>query len=89
MDEDQYKFEMSELRRKLNLMSEQVKVYEGEITKLKDENKILLAKLTSAEKDQQNIRTIMTNNITQSNERNQSLLSEISDLKKEIRKLRD
>lgn len=81
-DKDDYENEIGDYKRRLNILSKQVQVYEVKIKELSDENVILIAKLTSATKDSENIRTIMTNNITQNNLKVQGLLGEIDTLQK-------
>lgn len=87
-DQNEHDFEVNEYKRKLNLMSEQVLVYEKQVGELKEENVLLVKKLESAVKDSQNIRNIMTQNITQSNEKVQAILSENQKLKDKLREVK-
>ncbi len=84
-DPQEYESTISELKRKLNMMSEQVQVYERRVNGLAAEKDLLTRKLASAAKDSENIRNIMTNNIQQSNIRIQSLLEENQALRKKIK----
>jgi len=85
MDGDNYKYEIGEYKRKLNLMSEQVQAYEKQVEKIRVENLTLVGKINSMEKDSTNIRGIMTENITSSNAKEQSLLAEITRLREQTK----
>ncbi len=88
-DEDDREREIKTYKSRLNLLSDQVQTYEQQIKYLQTENKTLKYKLNSAEKDAITIRSIMTNNITQSNEKEQNLHKEIDLLKKELVELKE
>ena len=86
-DSDQYEYEINEWKRKLNMMSEQVKVYEDTI-KTRDERILFLEKkIQEAAKDNINVRAIMTKNIIESNSRIQDILKENQDLKSKLSKV--
>lgn len=86
-DPSEYEYEISELKKKLNLMSDAVKSAEERCNGMQAENDLLSRKLEAAVKDAGNARTIMTNNITQSNGRIQSLLDENQKLRAKIKEL--
>jgi hypothetical protein len=84
-DKEDYENEIREYSRRMKIQAKQVKIYEAEIIKLKAENVIITKRMEAAFKDTDNIRMIMTNNITDSNEKTQSLLGEINSLRTRIR----
>ena len=86
MDKDQYEAKITLLKVRYDAMARVALDYEKDIEKLAKERDRLEKKVASMERDNQNIRDIMTNNITESNLKAQSYLSEISSLKKELAK---
>ncbi|MDB4314602.1 hypothetical protein N9955_01085 [bacterium] len=83
-DPDEYEYEINEYKRKLNIMSEQVKVYEKKVNEHFSRIQFLEEKLKEASQDALNIRGILTKNITESNQKIQDLLAVNQELKTKI-----
>jgi chromosome segregation ATPase len=86
-DIEKVKYDRDEYRRKMNIVSGQCQEYEKELKTRDLQIEALLRKIEIMEKDNANIRKVMTDNITQSNTKKQELLDEISGYKKQIREL--
>jgi hypothetical protein len=82
-------YERDDYKRKMHVAFEQVKIYEDTIKRKDCEIKILTERLKSAQTDSTTIRKIMTDNLTESNDMRQRLLSDISSYKSEIKRLKD
>lgn len=84
MNKEEYEAKVAGLKVRYNAVTKVAQEYEKDIEKLKQEKKVLQKKLHSLEQDNLNIRNIMTNNIIDSNAKNESYRSEISALKKQL-----
>jgi len=88
-DYDNILYQRNEYKRKLNLQAEQIKAYEGTIEKYIQNEKALLNKIESAEKNVQNMTATLTGQITGHNVEKQELLTEIMQLREDVRSLKN